>query len=97
MIEITTYHMLGDTRSPWDWAWVAMVCGPDKAVKVSRFGQPSGNQPGIVKHMWSKLDDSIFHPRGEWSRVHVAWNPPRIRRQAGGERAGQMRPGIPGW
>jgi hypothetical protein len=65
-IEIITYHMLGDIRSPWDWTWIAMVYLPDKAVKIPRFKQPSGNHPGIVRHMWSKSDDHIFHPKGEW-------------------------------
>ncbi|EHK48520.1 hypothetical protein TRIATDRAFT_53926 [Trichoderma atroviride IMI 206040] len=72
-IEIITYHMLGDIRSPWDWTWVAMAYLPYKALKVPRFKQPSGNQPGIVKHMWSKSDDDIFQPTGEW--VTVDWHP----------------------
>ncbi|KAL7964412.1 hypothetical protein HDV63DRAFT_398583 [Trichoderma sp. SZMC 28014] len=75
-IEIITYHMLGDIRSPWDWTWLAIVWLPDKAVRVPRFKQSSGNQPGIVKHMWNKSDDNIFHPRGEW--VTVTWNPLRV-------------------
>lgn len=74
-LGITTYHMLGAIRSPWDWTWIAIVHLPDKAAKIPRSEQPSGNQPGIVKHMWSKLDDDIFHPRGEW--VAVTWHPLR--------------------
>lgn len=65
-IEIITYHMLGGIRSPWDWTWLAMAYFPDKAVQIPRHKQPSGHQPGIVRHIWSKLDDHIFHPKGEW-------------------------------
>ncbi|KAL7784669.1 hypothetical protein V8C37DRAFT_413269 [Trichoderma ceciliae] len=56
----------GGIRSPWDWTWIAMAFFPDKDVKTPRFKQPSGNQPGIVRHMWSKSDDHLFHPNGEW-------------------------------
>lgn len=66
IIDIITYHMLGGIRSPWDWTWLAMAYFPDKAVEIPRHKQPSGNQPGIVRHMWSKYDDHIFHPEGEW-------------------------------
>lgn len=73
-IKIITYHLLGDARSPRDWTWVAMVRFPDEAINAPRIKQSSGNQPGIVRHMWSKADELVLEPKGDWAES-PEWHP----------------------
>ncbi|KAH8892449.1 hypothetical protein GQ53DRAFT_861755 [Thozetella sp. PMI_491] len=64
LIELVTYHQLGDCRSPHDWIWCVMA--DDDCDKRPRASQPKKYPPGIVKHRWSKSDGVIPELEGEW-------------------------------
>lgn len=66
VIKINVYNQLGSVRSPFDWKWSGMI----KPKERSEERQPRhllGHRPGMVRHLWSKADNILLEPSGEWA------------------------------
>lgn len=69
IITLTTYHLLGSVRSPFDCKWSsAMTRYANETGPKVVF--PEEHRPGSVRHMWSKADDKVLEPEGEWLDSH---------------------------
>lgn len=66
VIKVIAYHQLGAVRSPFDWEWRGMVQSRDRLEeRQSRY--LLGHKPGMVRHLWSKADEVLLEPTGEWA------------------------------
>jgi hypothetical protein len=64
IIKIVTYRQLGAVRSPFHWTWSSILYGLSQ--DGQRWLDPSRYRPGFLRHMWSKADDVLLEPGGEW-------------------------------
>jgi hypothetical protein len=64
IIELVTYRQLGAFRSPFDSNWSpehdTRPEDAQRSLDQLRYG------PGISRHMWSKADEVLLEPEGEW-------------------------------
>lgn len=66
VIKVIVYNQLGAVRSPFDWKWSGMIRSRDRLEeRQSRY--LLGHRPGMVRHLWSKADDILLDPKGEWA------------------------------
>jgi hypothetical protein len=64
IIKIVTYRQLGAVRSPFHRNWSSMLYGLPQ--DGQRSLDPLRYRPGILRHMWSKADEVLLEPGGEW-------------------------------
>lgn len=72
-IQVTTYHLFGDLRSPRDWLWQSKAyINPTMwridPVRRRTERDQSVHQPGIVRSLWSLGDDKSLPAEGEWAK-----------------------------
>jgi hypothetical protein len=64
IIELVTYRQLGALRSPFDSNWSAGHDTRPEDAQRSLYQLRYG--PGSLRHMWSKADEVLLEPEGEW-------------------------------
>lgn len=81
-VRVDSYQAFGSARSPWEWDW--RVMNNLRLDDIPRDLHPAGYCAGIIRHWWSKQDDVVQVPSGDFvhSRASRWYEHEELRQQA---------------
>ncbi|KAF1950756.1 hypothetical protein CC80DRAFT_554111 [Byssothecium circinans] len=66
-IKVSSYHQLGDCRSPFDWSW--RTISTRLTNEEPRTAYPVEYRPGSVRDRWNRAAGIVSRTYGEWVEV----------------------------